>query len=63
MNTMTLRFVGGHRIEQRTYAFPHLCPGEGCAISEWIKGKIARRTYESGVHEADPRTVDVSERG
>ena len=45
MNTMRLRFVSGHRIEQRVYKFPHRCPGQRCAIGEWIKRQDARFVY------------------
>lgn len=39
-------FAGGHRIEGQIFEFPHLCPGEGCAVGEWLKQKHQREEYE-----------------
>ena len=35
----TLTFVKGHRIDGAVYEFPHLCPGEDCAIARWLARK------------------------
>jgi len=37
-----LRFVRGHRLAGFAYEFPHLCPGDGCAIAEWLEGRHRR---------------------
>lgn len=49
-----MTFVRGHRIEQRAYEFPHLCPGEGCAIAAWLY----RRDVEAGYRSLDPEDKD-----
>lgn len=33
---MSLKWVRGHLIYGIPYDFPHLCPGEDCAIGTWL---------------------------
>lgn len=38
----TLTLVKGHRIGHAVFHFPHLCPGEDCAIGRWYWDRIYR---------------------
>lgn len=38
---MTL--VGGHRVGLVVVEFPHRCPGDNCAIGEWIWRQVERQ--------------------
>jgi hypothetical protein len=42
-----LVWVAGHRIEGKLYEFPHMCPGYGCAIAEYLERQMMRRMYEA----------------
>lgn len=44
-----MQFVSGHRILTRVYEFPHLCPGDDCAISRWLLDKWKRGSVDDGV--------------
>lgn len=35
----------GHSIEGGFCAFPHRCPGEGCAIARWLADREAEAAY------------------
>lgn len=41
------RRVAGHRIENRIYQFPHICPGLDCAIAQWLFRKDERIVYKT----------------
>ena len=34
--------VRGHDIEGVTHTFPHVCPGEDCAVAAWIRSRHFR---------------------
>ena len=40
-----LRLVRGHRIGAIVAEFPHLCPGVGCAIGEWLRQQEQARAW------------------
>ena len=36
------KLVKGHTVFGGAYDFPHECPGEGCAVGEWLVKKAQR---------------------
>ena len=36
----------GHQVGLRTISFPHICPGDGCAVERWLTEREARRWFE-----------------
>ena len=35
-------FVRWHRVGDYVYEIAHVCPGEGCAIAEWLESRDHR---------------------
>jgi hypothetical protein len=49
-----MTFVSGHRVgRRRHYPFPHLCPGQGCAVRRWLLKLHYRYVYEWVVKEEE----------
>ncbi len=45
----------GHRFEGAIYEFPHVCPGDECAIARWLLERHYRTQQVSAAQEADYR--------
>ncbi len=47
--------VGGHTIplyangewSKVVKEFPHMCPGDGCAIAQWLETQVQRERYDA----------------
>lgn len=50
----TLPLALGHAVNGVLMEFPHLCPGEDCAIAAWLCDKLAREGYESLIDKRPP---------
>lgn len=43
-----LDLVLGHRVSNYYLEFPHVCPGESCAIAKWVLYKVRGERYWRG---------------
>jgi hypothetical protein len=42
---MQLPLVAGHRLNGQVFEFPHRCPGEDCAVAEWLFRHSVQNAY------------------